>query len=137
MECEQFDGRNFALLARSMTGRAGRLNSIPQERRFRACFGVSPDVCSAIWSRLGSKKLENCDPIHLLWCLLFLKVYSTEDVLATIAGVDRKTYRKWTWPMITALSNLNMVRYYGRLISRVDKENYSLTGTGDWTLDYY
>jgi hypothetical protein len=37
-------------------------------------------------------------PRHLLWALVFLKVYASEDVHCCLVGyVDAKTYRKWAW----------------------------------------
>ena len=112
----------FASRGRSITGRAGALDSVPQERRFRALFAVSPDLCSIIWTRLGSYKPDNCDPIHLLWCLLFLKVCGTEHFFATIASVERKTYRKWPWAMVVAISNLNLVRKHSMVVTFLTQE---------------
>jgi hypothetical protein len=35
------------------------------------------------------------EPEHLLWALLFLKLYCIEDVLVTLLGRDDGTIRKW------------------------------------------
>jgi hypothetical protein len=38
------------------------------------------------------------EPKHLLWSLVFIKVYSTEEVHCSIVGwPDPKTFRKWSW----------------------------------------
>jgi hypothetical protein len=37
---------------------------------------------------------------HLMWSLLFLKVYSTEIVLVSIAITTRKTFHKWVWKVV-------------------------------------
>jgi hypothetical protein len=50
-------------------------------RSFRAKLGVCPNVCCDVWERLQSRRPKNVMPKHLLWGLLFLKVYRTEDVL--------------------------------------------------------
>jgi hypothetical protein len=48
-----------------------------------------------------------------LWGLLFLKVYETDSVLAGIVGgIDEKTFRKWKWIIVKAISNLK-----GRVVS--------------------
>lgn len=35
---------------------------------------------------------------------MFLKTYETEDVLCTIAGTDRKSFRKWAWIVVVAIA---------------------------------
>lgn len=69
-------------------------------RKFMSFFGTTPFICSMLWAFL--EPLENMPngvkPVHLLWALLFLKVYATESVhCALVGGVDEKTFRKWTW----------------------------------------
>lgn len=46
-------------------------------------------------------------PVHLLWGLMLMKVYATEDVLANIAKATEKTFRKWAWAFIDALADLS------------------------------
>ena len=81
------------------------------ERRFRAFFGVAPQVCAKLWSSCSVNLPSSTKPTHLLWALNFLKVYSTIEVLAAIAGVDEKTLRKWVWCIVEELSELKFVRY--------------------------
>ncbi|KAH9095723.1 hypothetical protein LEN26_017765 [Aphanomyces euteiches] len=45
---------------------------------------------------------------------MFLKVYATESIHATLAGVDEKTFRKWTWQWIEALADLQKVDWSSR-----------------------
>jgi hypothetical protein len=45
-------------------------------------------------------------PKHLLWGLLFLKVYGTEDVLSDVVGMKRNTFRKWAWKIVEVLDNM-------------------------------
>ena len=43
----------------------------------------------------------------MLWGLMFLKIYASEGVLATLAGgVDEKTFRKWAWRFVDAIADL-------------------------------
>lgn len=79
-----------------------------QRERYHAFFGASPYVCSLLWAYLASSgSLDSaCVPKHLLWCLLFLKTYATEHVLAVIVGADEKTVRKWVWYLIEELGDL-------------------------------
>jgi hypothetical protein len=45
---------------------------------------------------------------HMLWGILFMKVYAKETALCSLAGgVDEKTFRKWVWPVIYLISAMN------------------------------
>lgn len=41
-----------------------------------------------------------------MWCLLFLKSYATESIIAVTVQADEKTVRKWVWYLITELGDL-------------------------------
>ena len=49
-------------------------------------------------------------PVHLLWALMFLKLYCSESVLCTLASegdaVDEKTLRKWVWLFLPAIADI-------------------------------
>lgn len=79
-------------------------------RRFKANFGVSPNVCHKLWQELV--KPNNPEPNHLMWTLKFLKTYPTENVLATILERDEKTLRKYIWLYVTCLAELNVVHIF-------------------------
>jgi hypothetical protein len=52
-------------------------------------------------------------PVHLLWALMFLKQYNKEEVNASMAGCDEKTFRLWSWLVIRVIADLDMlVRVY-------------------------
>jgi hypothetical protein len=46
---------------------------------YRPHFGVGPRVTAIIWSK--TTKPDGAKPHHLLWTLLFLKVYASEEVI--------------------------------------------------------
>jgi hypothetical protein len=80
--------------------------------RFVAFFGIEAYLCSIVWKDI----LENGatlplkskpKPEHFLWALLFLRRYDTEPILASIAGCDEKTFRKWCWFYLDAIANLD------------------------------
>ena len=79
-------------------------------RRFKAMLGVSHTLAGLLWIA-AFDETYGTEPKHLLWSLMFLKLYSSENVLASIAGVDEKTFRKWTWHWVRILSELNIVRF--------------------------
>ena len=115
MACQGADEKTFSDLGHAMTGRANGLHAVPIERKFLALFGVRPPVCAVIWTRLEVKRMGKAEPIHLLWALLLLKVYASEEVLTVITKVDRKTFRKWAWVLIDAISTLPMVCCFEKL----------------------
>jgi hypothetical protein len=40
--------------------------------------------------------LRGASPVHLLWTLMFMKLYYADEVNAFIAQVDENTFRKWS-----------------------------------------
>lgn len=84
------------------------LSSLVGLRKFKEFFGVSPQVCSIAWGYI-----ENQDPSikskHLLWTLFFLKRYNTEHVNASVVNADEKTFRLYSWKVIEALANIDLV----------------------------
>ena len=82
-----------------------------QLRIFKAHFGLSPLVVAAVWNKLHDEALlpDKSTPVHLIWTLLFLKLYNTAAVLSTMCGTTAKTYRQWVWKMMDALESLPVV----------------------------
>jgi hypothetical protein len=84
------------------------------KRRFREMFGCCPKIAAAAWNKIegniewtGLTTYSSRSTVHLLWALLFLKVYGKEATLSSlVGGVDEKTFRKWVWLYIAALSSL-------------------------------
>lgn len=79
------------------------------DRSFRAHFGTSVDVCLALWEWIRvhpRRPLRGMQPKHLMWTLLFLKVYDTEDVLSSRVGTTRKTFRRWIWRVLLLIQTL-------------------------------
>lgn len=73
-------------------------------RQYIGHFGCSPDVCTTLWELIPYQK--GGLPKHLLWALLFLKTYNAEDVLSTMVGTTRKTFRKWMWIYVIKIHKL-------------------------------
>ena len=70
-------------------------NDYSVERNYRDSFGVSSFFTSKLWDLIE----PICDlhskyrPKYLLWTLMCLKQYNTENVLAAFVGVTAKTPR--------------------------------------------
>jgi hypothetical protein len=82
-------------------------------RRFVGAFGLEPIHCAIVWQKLVSigwtGRIGRANPTHLLWTLLFLRTYPTEETLASRVGADEKTVRKWVWFYIKGISSLSPV----------------------------
>jgi hypothetical protein len=84
-----------------------------EDRRFREMFGLKAPAALDAWNRLCVHKLVPPGGMffHFLWSLMFMKLYSVEVDLCANAGgsdgaVDPKTFRKWVWPFIKSLAEL-------------------------------
>ena len=78
------------------------------ERDFRAMFGVSWFICADTWNLIEDHGLYQLTrkAEHLLWALIFLKVYSNEKAHCTITGTMPKTLQKWVWQVLEEIALL-------------------------------
>jgi hypothetical protein len=69
-----------------------------EDRRFRELFGCGAEVLMPRWTLLMEHGFTvGTEVKHLLWNFLFLKVYSKDATLCSIAGggIEEKTFWKW------------------------------------------
>lgn len=85
----------------------------PEDARFCAFYGAPAIAVLDAWNKLTLHALVPKGGwfFHLLWALMFMKLYSTEPDMCANAGgscgaIDPKTFRKWVWPFIDALAEL-------------------------------
>ena len=97
---------DFERIGREMLGRHHLRREATEDARFRATFGVGAYICAVPWHLLDpyENMPQGVKPQHLLFALLFLKLYLNERTNADICGVDKKTYQKWTWIFVDAIS---------------------------------
>ena len=82
------------------------------DRRYASFFGSNPEVCNIAWGLLNRYGLlpEGGHEEHMMWTLIFLKTYKTENNLAALlGGIDEKTLRKWVQLFVGALAELEGV----------------------------
>jgi hypothetical protein len=87
----------FIAVGRPYITHHGRLLSQRTEHgKFKSFFGASAEVCFDVWYKLDPQIniSRSAQPKHLLWALMLVKVYATEEVLAKLACCDEKTYRR-------------------------------------------
>jgi len=88
--------------------------SLPQKSKneedsiFKSHFGAGAHIIALLWNMLLPRiDLNGALPKHLLWSLVFLKVYSTTAVHRGIVGwPDANTYRKWCWYFLEKIASL-------------------------------
>ena len=85
----------------------------PEDVRFHAFYGAPAIAVLDAWHKLMYHALlpKGGWFFHLLWALMFMKLYGTEPEMCANAGgscgaIDPKTFRKWVWPFIEALAEL-------------------------------
>jgi hypothetical protein len=68
----------------------------------------SANACdSRSLEQTAANLIDNATPKHLLWGMLWMKVYSTEEVHCCIVGwPDPKTFRQWSWYFIKKIADL-------------------------------
>ena len=103
-----FHERGMAIMGRRNAAMGG---TVP-ERRFCSFFGCSSLVCSALWQKLHATRgwkmiLDGLSMDHLLWGLMLLKLYNLETPNSSFAGVDEKTFRKWSHFAIECIADLH------------------------------
>ena len=82
-------------ICRDMLGQ--HLCHATRDRRFRGAFGISSESAFMLWMYLDvqNEGPQGGQQQHLLWTLLFLKTYNTQNDLAGRCGVHRDTFRLW------------------------------------------
>ena len=99
-------------LAGSQIMRRQRFDCLTFKRRVRSYFRTSPSICVKIWEKIDPYNAIEYGRVefkHLLWALMFMKIYSSENILASLAGCDEKTFRKWVWIFIHEIANLEFL----------------------------
>jgi hypothetical protein len=111
LDWDEFRRLGLEIVSRSEFKKNGETTTA-EDRNFRSQFGVNWHVCEHIWSLLDEfgKYKGRREPKHLLWALLFLKVYGNETTHASIVLTTRKTFRKWAWNVIEELSELSVLK---------------------------
>ena len=62
-----------------------------------------------LWNRIiaHDQSETSGNPKHLLWALVFLKVYSTEEIHCSIVGwPSAKLFSKWSWYFVQRILEL-------------------------------
>lgn len=80
-----------------------------RDRRMRAWVGTSITTIAKVWLLLKNKKLLSAGVTleRLLWALLLLKSYDTDENNASrVGGVDEGTFNQYSWWIIKLIASL-------------------------------
>lgn len=83
--------------------------SATEDRDYREMFGCSSEVTMIAWDFLNAygHLPEGGRVEHMLWALMWLKVYGRKKTMCTLAGgIDFKTYMKWVMQFVHAIAYL-------------------------------
>ena len=115
---EEYRRIGVEIMQRDPAGRSEKVF----ERRWITFFGVTLEVATELWNRLridiNDPEFFAAGPQHLLWALLFLKIYGAETELCHIVGgPDEKTFRKWSRFFVEQISFImfDVVRVVNRV----------------------
>lgn len=98
----------FLSVAPGILNRAPGLNCCAERhRKFRALFRITPATYANTW--LEKYRSQGASYKHLLWACMLLKVYGNVMVFTVLAGVDRKTWRKWFLEFVGLIAGLKVV----------------------------
>jgi hypothetical protein len=80
-----------------------------RDRRFREAFGISAESTYMLWTYLNvpNDGPEGGERMHLLWTLLFLKTYNTQNDLAGRCGVYKNTFKRWRDLFLERIASLD------------------------------
>ena len=102
-------------------------DSADKDERFRSLFGAPSVVIAALWELIRSNVNEDVHEKHLLWGLIFLKVYApNEEVHCAIVGFPtRKEFRQKAWHMVEIIADLKdgLIRLENRFINAPNDKN--------------
>ena len=82
-------------------------DSVDKDTLFCSFFGAPSDVVADLWNQIQPADEASANPKHLLWALLFLKVWSSKEVHCCLVGwPSARTFRKWSWCFIGKTAEL-------------------------------
>ena len=72
------------------------------------------ELVTSGWTHFSASRGAN--PEHLLWCLHFLKTYSTEEILSARVGANEKTFRRWAWFYAEGIALVLLSQSFNRFV---------------------
>jgi hypothetical protein len=96
-------------------------DSVDKDERFRSLFGAPSVVIAALWELIRSNVNDDVEEKHLLWGLVFLKVYAkNEEIHCALVGFPtRKEFRQKAWHIVEILADLKdgIIRLENRFVN--------------------
>ena len=107
---ETFRSLGFELVHRNPHGVAPRSRAT-EMKEFRALFGTWWTICAIMWRMIRDNcphyLTQSARPHHLLWALAYMKLDISQEVIArSTCDTSPKTFGKWAWHFIDAMSYL-------------------------------
>lgn len=80
-----------------------------EDRDFREFFGCSAPVALDLWNRLvcrGCFSLGGTRAEHLLWTLMYMKLYPKRKAMSVLCGASKDTWTKRVYDFFDAIGQL-------------------------------
>jgi hypothetical protein len=95
--------------------------STDKDERFRSLFGAPSVVIAALWELIRLNVNYGVEEKHLLWGLVFLKVYAkNEETHCALVGFPtKKNFREKAWHIVNVIADLKdrLIRLENRFIN--------------------
>ena len=78
-----------------------------KDKVYKSIVGCTTIIIAAIWNEIKDFVTKDIYRKHLIWALVYLKVYSTEYIHCHIVGwPDAKTFREKSWHIVECIADL-------------------------------
>jgi hypothetical protein len=105
-------------------------STLEKDKVFKSLFGCNSFIIAAIWNEIGILIDHDVYRKHLLWALIYLKVYATEFVHCCLVGwPSAKTFREKSWHVIECIADIKakIIKVENRFIrAPKDRDGLSL-----------
>ena len=79
-----------------------------KDKVYKSNVGCTTIIIAAIWNEIKDFVTKDIYRKHLIWALVYLKVYSIEYIHRRIVGwPDAKTFREKYWYIVEYIADLN------------------------------
>jgi hypothetical protein len=74
------------------------------DRTFIAFYGRNSAEVAEIWDSCNERVQPKAQPKHLMWTLMYMKLYNSMDVMCILLDTSKPTFEKWVWSWIGAIA---------------------------------
>lgn len=99
----------FLSYGREIVSSGKGLSTKTKHRTFMDFFSVTPLVSDIAWRKMGAFLPQKSSSYHLLWILLFIKIFANEHAHVALNAVDEDNFRLWARRFVSLLRNIRIL----------------------------